>query len=141
MSLSKEQIATHVEELRLEGQACMGYTDGVLAALVFVILGVPGIKIADLAGFEGPDLWKLAVIAHHKRPHSIETLPAAVRLSRGELFAVTYGLQKRLPELPIGRDIFEITDRTHPEHGGLMSKVLQTIAYAKRTHHHDSERA
>jgi hypothetical protein len=34
--------------------------------------------------------------------------------------------------IPTGEDIFAITKATHPEHGGLMSKVLQTIAYSKR---------
>jgi len=32
---------------------------------------------------------------------------------------------------PTGRNIFEITNATHPEHGNLMSKTLQIIAYAK----------
>ena len=142
MSLTRAQIDAWKEQLRLEGQQCTGYTDGVLAALVYVILGVPGIKIADLAGFEGPDLWKLAVIAHHKHPHVIETLPDIIPLSRGERFAVTQGLRRQRPELPTGRDIFEITDRTHPEHVGLMSKTLQVIAYSNRTDrlHHGRER-
>ena len=112
MSLTREQIDAWKEQLRLEGQQCTGYTDGVLAALVYIILGVPGIKITDLAGFEGPDLWKLAVTAHHKRPHIIETLPDIIPLSRGERFAVTHGLRRQLPELRLpastthGRVIF-----------------------------------
>ena len=55
MSPSRTELDAWKEQLRLEGQQCTGYTDGVLAALVYVILGVPGIKIADLAGFEVPD--------------------------------------------------------------------------------------
>ena len=55
MSLSRAEIDAWKEELRREGQSCEGFTDGVLAALVYVILRVPGIKIADLAGFEVPD--------------------------------------------------------------------------------------
>lgn len=31
------------------------------------------------------------------------------------------------------RNIFEITNTTHPEHGNLMSKTLQIIAYAKHS--------
>lgn len=126
MSLSKEQIAAWKEELRLEGQECTGYTDGVLAALVFVILGVPGIKIADLAGFEGPDLWKLAVIAHHKHPHVIETLPDIIRLSRGERFAVTNGLRKQLPELPTATDILGLVQGIY---GDAMFRCLYAITY------------
>ena len=126
MSLSKEQIAAHVEELRLEGQECTGYTDGVLAALVFIIFGVPGIKIADLAGFEGSDLWKLAVIAHHKHPQVIETLPPVIRLSRGERFAVTHGLRKQRPELPTATDILGLVQGIY---GDAMFRCLYAITY------------
>ena len=63
MSLTRAEIDAWKEELRLEGQACEGFTDGVLAALVYIVLGCPPITMADLAGFEGTDLWTLAVTA------------------------------------------------------------------------------
>ena len=126
MSLTKEQIDAWKEQLRLEGQECTGYTDGVLAALVFIILGVPGIKIADLAGFEGSDLWKLAVIAHHKHPHVIETLPPVIPLSRGERFAVTHGLRRQLPQLPVGGDLLGLVEVVS---GPMVAKTLRMIVY------------
>jgi hypothetical protein len=126
MSLTREQIDAWKEQLRLEGQQCTGYTDGVLAALVYVILGVPGIKIADLAGFEGPDLWKLAVTAHHKRPHIIETLPGIIPLSRGERFAVAQGLRRQLPELPVADDLLGLVEVVS---GPMVAKTLRMIVY------------
>lgn len=126
MSLTRAQIDAWKEQLRLEGQQCTGYTDGVLAALVYIILGVPGIKIADLAGFEGPDLWKLAVIAHHKRPHSIETLPDIIPLSRGERFAVTQGLRRQLPELPVADDLLGLVEVVS---GPMVANTLRMIVY------------
>ena len=126
MSLTREQIDAWKEQLRLEGQQCTGYTDGVLAALVFVILGIPGIKIADLAGFEGPDLWKLAVTAHHNRPHIIETLPGIIPLSRGERFAVMHGLRRQLPELPVAPDLLGLVEVVY---GPLMAQTMRMIAY------------
>lgn len=126
MSLTREQIDAWKEQLRLEGQQCTGYTNGVLAALVYIILGVPGIKIADLAGFEGPDLWKLAVIAHHKRPHIIETLPDIIPLSRGERFAVTQGLRRQLPELPVADDLLGLVEVVS---GPMVAQTLRMIVY------------
>ena len=126
MSLTRAQIDAWKEQLRLEGQQCTSYTDGVLAALVFVILGIPGIKIADLAGFEGPDLWKLAVTAHHNRPHIIETLPAIIPLSRGERFAVTHGLRRQLPELPVADDLLGLVEVVS---GPMVAKTLRMIVY------------
>lgn len=126
MSLTREQIDAWKEQLRLEGQQCTGYTDGVLAALVYIILGVPGIKIADLAGFEGPDLWKLAVTAHHKRPHIIETLPDIIPLSRGERFAVTHGLRRQLPQLPVAGDLLGLVEVVS---GPMVAKTLRMIVY------------
>lgn len=126
MSLTRAQIDAWKEQLRLEGQQCTSYTDGVLAALVFVILGIPGIKIADLAGFEGPDLWKLAVTAHHNSPHIIETLPDIIPLSRGERFAVTHGLRKQLPELPTATDILGLVKVIY---GEPMFRCLYAITY------------
>ncbi|MBH1978881.1 MAG: hypothetical protein I8H67_11000 [Comamonadaceae bacterium] len=126
MSLTREQIDAWKEQLRLEGQQCTGYTDGVLAALVYVILGVPGIKIADLAGFEGPDLWKLAVTAHHNRPHIIDTLPDIIPLSRGERFAVTQGLRRQLPELPVADDLLGLVEVVS---GPMVAKTLRMIVY------------
>ena len=126
MSLTRAQIDAWKEQLRLEGQQCTGYTDGVLAALVYIILGVPGIKIADLAGFEGQDLWKLAVIAHHKHPHIIETLPDIIPLSRGERFAVTHGLRRQLPELPVADDLLGLVEVVS---GPMVAKTLRMIVY------------
>ena len=133
MSLTREQIDAWKEQLRLEGQACEGYTDGVLTALVFIVTRAgASITVGDLAGFNEQAIWQLAVTAHHKRPYLVHNLPDTVRLSRGEFHAIRWGLEKKTDTLPTGRDIFEITSHTHPEHGNLMSKVLQTIAYAKR---------
>ena len=126
MSLTREQIDAWKEQLRLEGQQCTSYTDGVLAALVFVILGIPGIKIADLAGFEGPDLWKLAVTAHHNSPHIIETLPDIIPLSRGERFAVTQGLRRQLPQLPVAGDLLGLVEVVS---GPMVAKTLRMITY------------
>ena len=126
MSLTREQIDAWKEQLRLEGQQCTGYTDGVLAALVYIILGVPGIKIADLAGFDGSDLWKLAVIAHQKRPHIIEKLPDIIPLSRGERFAVAQGLRRQLPELPVADDLLGLVEVVS---GPMVATTLRMIAY------------
>lgn len=134
MSLTREQIDAWKEQLRLEGQACEGYTDGVLTALVFIVTRAgASITVGDLAGFNEQAIWQLAVTAHHKRPYLVHNLPATVRLSRGEFHAIRWGLEKRTDSLPMGRAIFEITNTTHPEHGNLMSKTLQIIAYGKRT--------
>lgn len=126
MSPTRAQIDAWKEQLRLEAQQCTGYTNGVLAALVYIILGVPGIKIADLAGFEGPDLWKLAVTAHHKRPHIIETLPDIIPLSRGERFAVAQGLRKQLTELPVADDLLGLVEVVS---GPMVAKILRMIVY------------
>ena len=126
MSPSRTELDAWKEQLRLEGQQCTGYTNGVLAALVYIILGVPGIKIADLAGFEGPDLWKLAVTAHHNRPHIIETLPDIIPLSRGERFAVTHGLRRQLPELPVADDLLGLVEVVS---GPMVAQTLRMIAY------------
>ena len=131
MSLTKEQIAAHVEELRLQGQACEGFTVGVVAALTFIITKAAGMAPADLAGLHDQSLWLAACKAHHKRPDLVHSLPD-IPLSRGEFHALRWGLEKKTDTLPTGRDIFEITTHTHPEHGNLMSKTLQIIAYAKR---------
>ena len=87
---------------------------------------------ADLAGLPDQSLWQAACKAHHKRPGLVHSLPD-IPLSRGEFHAIRWGLEKKTDSLPMGRDIFEITNTTHPEHGNLMSKTLQIIAYAKRT--------
>ena len=113
--ITAEQLEAHRAALRLESQACEGYTDPVLAALVFIILGCPPITMADLAGFEGPDLWKLAVIAHRKRLHVIEALPSTIPLSRGEWFAVTHGLAKQRPELPTAKDVLGLVKAIYGE--------------------------
>lgn len=125
MSLTKEQIAAHVEELRLQGQACGGFTVDVVAALTFIITKAAGMAPADLAGLPDQSLWQAACKAHAKRPDLVHSLPD-IPLSRGEYHAKT-------DSLPTGRDIFEITNTTHPEHGNLMSRTLQMIAYAKHT--------
>ena len=131
MSLTREQIAAHVEELRLQGQACEAFTVGVVAALTFIITKAAGIAPADLAGLPDQSLWQVACRAHAKRPDLVHSLPD-IPLSRGEFHAIRWGLEKKTDTLPMGRDIFEITTHTHPEHGNLMSKTLQIIAYAKR---------
>ena len=133
MSLSRQEIDTHKEELRLQGQQCTGFTDGVLTALVFIITNAGvSITVNDLAGFNEQAIWQLAVTAHHKRPYLIHNLPDVIRLSRGEWFAIREGLERKTADLPIGLDFFEIINATHPEHGNLMSKMLQIIAYSKR---------
>lgn len=132
MSLTRTEIDAHIEELRLQGQACEGYTLGVVAALTFIITKAAGIAPADLTGLPDQALWEIACKAHSKRPDLVHHLPDTIPLSRGEFHAVRWGLEKKTPDLPLGKDIFAITNTTHPEHGGLMSKVLQTIAYAKR---------
>ena len=132
MSLSRQEIDAHKEDLRLQGQQCTGFTDGVLTALVFIITNAgASITVNDLAGFNEQALWQLAVTAHPKRPYLIHNLPDVIRLSRGELHAIRWGLEKKTDTLPTGKDIFEITTHTHPEHGTLMSKTLQIIAYSK----------
>lgn len=131
MSLTRAEIDAWKEELRLEGQACTGYTDGVLAALVHIITQAAGIAPADLTGLPDQSLWQAACKAHAKRPDLVHSLPD-IPLSRGEFHAIRWGLEKKAPELPTGRDVFEITNTTHPEHGNLMSKTLQAIAYTKR---------
>ena len=44
MSLTRAEIDAWKEELRLEGQACEGFTDGVLAAVVHIITKAAGIS-------------------------------------------------------------------------------------------------
>ena len=131
MSLTRAQIDAWKEQLRLEGQQCTGYTDGVLAALVYIVLGCPPITMADLAGFEGTDLWTLAVTAHRKRPHVIETLPDMIPLSRGEHFAVMHGLRRQLSELPVAPDLLGLVEVVY---GPLMAKTLRMIAYPLARH-------
>lgn len=126
MSLSKEQLEAHLAALRLESQACEGYSDAVMAALVYIILGCPPITMADLKGFEGPDLWRLAVIAHAKRPHIIETLPDIIPLSRGERFAVAQGLRRQLTELPVADDLLGLVEVVS---GPMVAKILRMIVY------------
>jgi|GEM_PF-3871459 len=70
--------------------------------------------------------------AHAKRSDLVHSLPD-IPLSRGEYHAIRWGFEKKTDSLPTGPDIFEITNTTHPEHGNLMSKTLQMIAYAKHT--------
>lgn len=135
MSLTRAEIDAWKEELRLDGQACTGHTDGVLAALVYIITKAAGIAPADLMGLSEHALWQIACKAHAKRPDLVNRLPNTIRLSRGEFHALRWGLEKKTDTLPAGRDIFEITTHTHPEHGNLMSKTLQMIAYAKRPAH------
>lgn len=132
MSLSRADIDAWKEQLRLEGQQCTGYTVGVVAALLHIITKAAGIAPADLTGLSEQALWQVACKAHAKRPDLVHHLPDTIRLSRGEYHAVRWGLERKTDSLPTGEDIFAITKATHPEHGGLMSKVLQTIAYAKR---------
>ena len=132
MSLTREQIAVHVEDLRLQGQACEAFTTGVLAALAFIVTKAAGIAPADLAGLPDQSLWQAACKAHAKRPDLVHCLPD-IPLSRGEFHAIRWGLEKKTDRLPTGRGIFEITNTTHPEHGNLMSKTLQIIAYGKRS--------
>ena len=132
MSLSRADIDAWKEQLRLEGQQCTGYTVGVVAALLHIIAKAAGIAPADLTGLSEQALWQVACKAHAKRPDLVHHLPDTIRLSRGEYHALRWGLKRKTDTLPRGEDIFAITTTTHPEHGGLMSKVLQTIAYAKR---------
>lgn len=127
MSLTKEQIAAFKEELRLEGQACEGYTLGVVTALVFIITGAcPTISAKDLGGFPDQALWQLACTAHKKREYLVHNLPDAIRLSRGELFALQWGLEKRTADLPTGRGIIELAGITH---GPAMARCLYAITY------------
>lgn len=139
MSLTKEQIAAHVEELRLQGQTCDGFTVGVVAALTIIITKAAGVAPADLAGLPDQSLWQAACKAHAKRPDLVLSLPD-IPLSRGEFHAIRWGLEKKADSLPTGRDIFEITNTTHPKHGNLMSKTLQIIAYTKRNSRDSPER-
>ena len=76
MSLTKEQIAAHVEELRLQGQACDGFTVGVVAALTFIITKAAGMAPADLAGLPDQSLWQAACKAHAKRPDLVQHFQA-----------------------------------------------------------------
>lgn len=131
MSLSRADIDAWKEQLRLEGQQCTGYTVGVVAALLHIITKAARIAPTDLAGLPDQSLWQVACKAHAKRPDLVHSLPD-IPLSRGEYHAIRWGLEKKTDTLPTGRDIFEITNATHPEHGNLMGKVLQTIAHAKR---------
>ncbi|MCA0325518.1 MAG: hypothetical protein LCH89_07940 [Proteobacteria bacterium] len=117
--------------LRLEGQQCNGFTVGVVAALTFIITKAAGIAPADLTGLSEQALWRIACKAHAKRPDLVHHLPD-IPLTRGEFHAIRWGLEKKTDTLPMGKDIFDITDRTHPAHGGLMSRTLQIIAYTKR---------
>ena len=126
MSLTKEQIAAHVEELRLQGQACEGYTTGVLAALAFIVTKAAGIALADLAGLPDQSLWQIACKAHAKRPDLVQHLPDTIPLSRGEFHAVRWGLEKKTLDLPIGNDIIELTGITH---GPTMARCLYAITY------------
>ena len=127
MSLTKEQIAAHVEELRLQGQACEGYTLGVVTALVYIITNAcPTISAKDLEGFPDQALWQLACTAHEKREYLVHNLPDAIRLSRGELFAIQWGLEKRTPDLPTGSGIIELAGITH---GPVMARCLHAITY------------
>ena len=109
MSLTREQIAAHVEELRLQGQACDGYTLGVVTALVYIITGAcPTISAKDLEGFPDQALWQLACTAHEKREYLVHNLPDAIRLSEGELYAIQWGLEKRTTDLPTGSGFIEL---------------------------------
>ena len=94
---------------------------------------------ADLAGLPDQSLWQAACKAHAKRPDLVLSLPD-IPLSRGEFHAIRWGLEKKADSLPTGRDIFEITNTTHPKHGNLMSKTLQIIAYTKRNSRDSPER-
>ena len=126
MSLTRAEIDAWKEELRLEGQACEGFTDGVLAALVHIITKAAGITPADLAGLSEHALWQVACKAHAKRPNLVHHLPDTIPLSRGEFHAVRWGLEKKTPDLPIGKDIIELTGITH---GPTMARCLYAITY------------
>lgn len=126
MSLTRTEIDAWKEELRLEGQACEGFTDGVLAALVHIITKAAGITPADLAGLSEHALWQVACKAHAKRPNLVHHLPDTIPLSRGEFHAVRWGLKKKTPDLPIGKDIIELTGITH---GPTMARCLYAITY------------
>ena len=45
---------------------------------------------------------------------------------RGEFHAVRWGLEKKTPDLPIGKDIIELTGITH---GPTMARCLYAITY------------
>jgi hypothetical protein len=127
MSLTKEQIAAFKEELRLEGQACEGYTEGVVAALVYIITNACStISAKNLEGLPDQALWQLACTAHEKREYLVHNLPDAVRLSRDELFAIQWGLEKRTADLPTGIGLIELAGITH---GPLMARCLHAITH------------
>ena len=120
MSLSRTEIEAFKEELRLQGQACEGYTLGVVAALLHIITKAAGITPADLAGLSEQALWGIACKAHAKRPDLVHHLPDTIRLSRGEFHALPWGLERKTDTLPTGADIFAITkpDQPVPLEGG-----------------------
>ena len=124
--MNRAEIEAHIEELRLQGQACTGYTDGVLAALLHIITKAAGITPADLAGLSEQALWGIACKAHAKRPDLVHHLPDTIPLSRGEFHAVRWGLEKKTPDLPFGKDIIELTGITH---GPTMARCLYAITY------------
>ena len=126
MSLSRAEIEAFKEELRLQGQACEGYALGVVAALLHIITKAAGIAPADLAGLSEQALWGIACKAHAKRPDLVHQLPDTIPLSRGEFHAVRWGLEKKTPDLPIGKDIIELTGITH---GPTMARCLYAITY------------
>lgn len=77
MSLTKEQIAAHVEELRLQGQACEGFTVDVVAALTFIITKAAGMAPADLAGLPDQSLWQAAAKHTRSGPTSFIACPTS----------------------------------------------------------------
>ena len=80
----------------------------------------------NLEGFPDQALWQLACTAHEKREHLVHNLPDAIRLSRGELFAIHWGLEKKTPDLPTGSGIIELAGITH---GPMMARCLHAITY------------
>ena len=66
-----------------------------------------------------------------KHPYIIETLPDIIPLSRGEHFAVTHGLCKQLPELPVAPNLLGLVEVVYSL---LMAKTLRIIAYPLARH-------
>ena len=114
---------------RLSDEACDGYSDGIRAALINMVCRLlPHVTARDLLTFPDHRLWGLGLAAYEADPAVLDALPDTITavLTRGERIALAWGLKKKAPTLPTGKDAIELGAAIF---GPLFGETLALIAW------------
>ena len=125
----QEHLQRWRDFMRLGSEQCNGYSDGIRAALIGCVCRVlPTTRARDLLTFPDHRLWNLGLAAYDADHTVLDQLPEAITtaLTRGERIALSFGLKKKTPTLPTGKDAIELGGAIF---GPLVGEVLASITW------------